>query len=131
MSVLLDGSVLVALMLDDHVHHTAARSWFLRLGDGFATCPITQGTLLRLLIQEGQSAAAAKSVLLELSAHPDHEFWVDALSYRDVSLDGVIGRRQVTDAYLAQLARAHQARLATFDGGLASLHPDVVDLVPR
>lgn len=43
---------------------------------------------------------------------------------------GVIGHRQVTDAYLAQLARAHDGRLASFDQGLAKLHSDVVDLIP-
>jgi predicted nucleic acid-binding protein len=46
-------------------------------------------------------------------------------------MDGVIGHRQVTDAYLAQLARQHNARLATFDAGLAALHSDVADLIPE
>lgn len=36
----------------------------------------------------------------------------------------------VTDAYLAELARARDSRLATFDRGLAELHADVADLVP-
>jgi predicted nucleic acid-binding protein len=48
----------------------------------------------------------------------------------DVSLYGVIGHRQVTDAYLAQLARAHGGRLATFDQGFAKLQLDVAELVP-
>lgn len=43
---------------------------------------------------------------------------------------GVIGHRQVADAYLAGLARARGGRLATFDAGLAALHPDVAELVP-
>ena len=37
---------------------------------------------------------------------------------------------QVTDAYLAQLARGRGARLATFDQALAKLHDDVADFVP-
>ncbi len=41
-----------------------------------------------------------------------------------------MGHRQVTDAYLASLARAHSGRLATMDRGLAALHPDVTVLVP-
>jgi predicted nucleic acid-binding protein len=45
-------------------------------------------------------------------------------------MTGVIGHRQVTDAYLAHLARTRNGRLATFDQGLAKTHPDVVDLVP-
>ncbi|GLY63497.1 hypothetical protein [Amycolatopsis taiwanensis] len=46
-----------------------------------------------------------------------------------MSLNGVLGHRQVTDAYLAQLARAHGGRLATFDPGLATLHTDIADLL--
>jgi hypothetical protein len=44
--------------------------------------------------------------------------------------DGIIGHRQVTDAYLPQLAPAPGARLATFDQGLAKAHPDITELVP-
>ena len=51
-------------------------------------------------------------------------------SYIDVPTQGIIGHRQVTDAYLAQLARAHGSRLATFDQALAKLHHDVAELVP-
>jgi hypothetical protein len=69
-------------------------------------------------------------VLSALSSHPDHDFWSDDLSYLDVDLSRVLGHRQVTDAYLAGLARVHDARLATFDAGLAGAHPDVADLVP-
>jgi predicted nucleic acid-binding protein len=47
-----------------------------------------------------------------------------------VRMQGVVGHRQTTDAYLAQLARSQQGRLATFDAGLAELHRDVADLVP-
>jgi len=32
-------------------------------------------------------------------------------------MTGVIGHRQVTDAYLAALARHHRGQLATFDPG--------------
>lgn len=42
---------------------------------------------------------------------------------------GVIGHRQVTDAYLVALARGHRSRLATFDRGLAALHGDEVELL--
>jgi hypothetical protein len=36
-----------------------------------------------------------------------------------------MGHRQVTDAYLAALARHHGGRPVTFDKGLVALHPDV------
>lgn len=42
----------------------------------------------------------------------------------------MISHRQMTDTYLAQLARANGSRLATFDLGLAKLHADVAELMP-
>lgn len=131
MTALLDANVLIALLVDDHVHHAAAEDWFTGLGGNFATCPVTQGSLLRLLIREGQPAATARAVLRGTTASPRHEFWPDDIPYTDVPVTGLIGHRQVTDAYLARLARVRGARLATFDRALASLHSDVTDLVPE
>jgi uncharacterized protein len=129
MTVLLDANVLIALLVDDHVHHRTAEDWFARLEGKFATSPSTQGSLMRLLIREGQSPATAREVLRAMAASPRHEFWPDDVPYTDVPTAGITGHRQVIDAYLAQLARGHDARLATFDQGLAKLHADVADLV--
>jgi len=129
-TVLLDANVLVALIVNDHVHHSSAETWFLGVTDGFATCPITQGSLIRLLIREGQTAEAARSILRGLAADERHEFWPDDITYADIPTAGIIGHRQVTDAYLAQLARSRASRLATFDQALAKIHADVADLVP-
>jgi predicted nucleic acid-binding protein len=84
---------------------------------------------MRLLVREGQSAAAAHAILDGTTADPRHEFWADDIPYTDVPIQGIIAPRQVTDAYLAQLARAHGSRLATFDQATAKLHHDVADLV--
>ena len=130
MTSLLDANVLIALVVNDHVHHASAEVWFSGLADGFATCPVTQGSLMRLLVREGQTADAASSVLRGVAGHPRHEFWPDDAAYTDVPTAGIIGHRQVTDAYLAQLARRRAARLATFDRALAKLHDDVAELVP-
>jgi uncharacterized protein len=59
--------------------HTAAENWFAGLDGNFATCPVTQGSLLRLLIREGQPAATARAILAGTTAHPQHEFWPDDL----------------------------------------------------
>jgi uncharacterized protein len=128
-AVLLDASVLIALVVDDHVHHGYAEAWFAASAAGFATCPITQGSLMRLLIREGQTAESARSVLQEVASNPRHEFWPDSASYHDIPVTGIIGHRQVTDGYLAHLARSYSARLATFDQALAKLHTDVADLI--
>jgi uncharacterized protein len=130
-TVLLDANVLVALLVDDHVHHAAAEDWFVGLSGNFATCPVTQGSLMRLLIGEGQPASAARDLLNGISAHPRHEFWPDDVSYADVPSQGIVSPRQVTGAYLAQLARVHGGRLATFDQATAKLHHDVAELVPE
>jgi toxin-antitoxin system PIN domain toxin len=129
MTLLLDANVLIALLVADHVHHEPAEAWFAGLKDLFATCPITQGSLMRLLIRDGQSAETARNVIRGVLAHPRHEFWPDDVSYSDVPTAGIVGHRQVTDAYLAQLTRARHGRLATFDEGMAKLHHDIVDLI--
>lgn len=128
MTHLLDGNVLVALVVEDHVHHGVVRAWF-GSSRQFATCPITQGTLLRLLVRGGMGGNGARGVVENLAERDDHEFWPDNLDYSDVDLGHVIGHRQVTDAYLAQLARSRSARLATLDRGMADVHDDVAELV--
>lgn len=129
MTTLLDANVLIALVVVDHVHHEPAEEWLSSTGAAFATCPMTQGSLIRLLLREGQTSGAARELVNGITADQRHEFWPDSVSFDDVSLAGVIGHRQVTDAYLAQLARMHNGRLATFDRGLAQLHSDVAELV--
>ena len=69
-------------------------------------------------------------VLAGITNHPRHEFWPDSIPYHNVRVARVIGHRQVTEAYLAELARSHGGRLAILDQGFAALHGDVVDLIP-
>ncbi|MGH3813143.1 MAG: TA system VapC family ribonuclease toxin [Pseudonocardiaceae bacterium] len=130
MTTLLDSNVLIALAMHEHVHHDAAIDWLASDDGPVATCPITQGALLRMLLRRGVRADQALDQLGIIVAQPRHEFWPDNVPVTDVRLTGVIGHRQVTDAYLAQLARSRASRLATFDQGLAELHPDVAHLVP-
>lgn len=129
MTTLLDANVLIALAIEDHVHHDAAEAWFASSRTRFATCPSTQGALVRLVVRQGGAAQTAVELLRGFVLHRRHEFWPDDISYVDVALRGVVGHRQVTDAYLAQLSRQHGAKLATFDAGLAGLHADVAELV--
>ena len=129
---LLDGNLLVALAIRSHVHHARALAWFYAQPRCFATCSVTEGTLLRLHMMSAAdtSAAAAWSTLARLRQMQGHEFWQDGFSYHEVSHHGLTGHRQITDAWLAELARQRSGRLATLDAGLAALHPDVADLVP-
>ncbi|MFD3703743.1 TA system VapC family ribonuclease toxin [Nocardia sp. NPDC058658] len=129
MTALLDANVLIALVVTDHSHHDAAEEWFAGSSVKFATCPITEGSLLRLLLREGQTSGAALKALEGLSQHERHEFWPDSIPFAGVEMGSVIVHRQVTDAYLAALARSNRGRLVTFDKGLVATHPDVTDLV--
>lgn len=131
-AILLDGNVLVALADQSHVHHAAAERWFHALQLHFASCPITQDRLVRVLMSTRAVADAesARIPLRSLLEHPRHRFWPDAIDYLQMDWKGVLGHRQVTDAYLASVARSNGGRLATFDQGLAALHPDVAELIP-
>ncbi len=130
---LLDGNLLVALRIDTHEHHEIAIEWFGQLTEqsNFATCAITEGTLIRvhMVAAQDRSAAAAWEALSEVRQHQQHRFWNTGFSYGDVAFRGLTGGKQVTDAWLAELARKKQATLATLDAGLAVLHKDVALLV--
>jgi predicted nucleic acid-binding protein len=76
------------------------------------------------------SARTAWQVLKEISLHPKHVWWPDRLSFLDVPHRNLQGSSQVTDAWLAELARRNKGRLATLDSALALLHSDVALLLP-
>lgn len=132
MTWLLDGNALAALMIDSHEHHARVFRWFDERDDPFATCAITQGTLLRvhMLMAVDHSAKAAWTALHRLSAHPDHVYWEEGFDYLEVPFAKVQGHRQVTDAWLATLARRRNGKLLTLDAALAALHRDVALLAP-
>jgi toxin-antitoxin system PIN domain toxin len=130
MAVLIDGNLLIGMAVEDHEHHEVAAHWFAEQNEPVATCPITQGTVVRHLVRNGYAMESGVAFLVALAERNDHEFWPDDLPYAYVPTDGVIGHRQVADAYLAQLARHHAGRVATMDSSFAASHTDVVELVP-
>ncbi|MBN8422277.1 MAG: PIN domain-containing protein [Verrucomicrobia bacterium] len=133
MSWLVDGNGIIALAIKSHPQHARAKAWFETLTDTFHTCSVTEGTFLRLhmmLATDTTSAAAWKNLAL-IQADPMHRFIDDGYSYSQVATRGLQGHKQVTDAWLAQLARRHGARLATLDGGLVATHVDVGFLIPE
>jgi toxin-antitoxin system PIN domain toxin len=128
-SLLLDANVLIALTVLEHEHHERATAWASTV-DGFAICPVVEGALVRFMVRLGESAATAADVIQRIRDLPACEFLPDSISYGDVDLDHVVGHRQVTDAYLVSLARAHDAVLATLDEALASTFPGNTQLLP-
>lgn len=128
-----DGNILAALVIQSHADHQRARAWFHSSGvNRFATCAVTQGTLLRLYLRFTASATSelAWEVLKRLEQDTRHEFWDDGFSYLNVSTHRLQGQRQVTDFWLAELARRHAGKLVTLDQGLAADQPDVAVLIP-
>lgn len=131
MSWIVDGNILVAYALSGHGDHAKATRWFAGLTERFATSSVTQGTLLRLhmILAFDKSADAAWKALAALEAHPLHEYWSDDLPYRDVSFRQIQGPRQVTDAWLVELARRNGGKVATLDKGLAATYPNDAVLI--
>lgn len=121
---LLDVNVLVALFDADHVNHEAAHRWF---GEnrqrGWATCPLTENGLVRIISNPGYPGrrTAVPEVVDRLAAFRasgGHSFWSDVLSLcQDHLFDfsHVGGYRQLTDVYLLALAVFNEGCLVTFD----------------
>jgi toxin-antitoxin system PIN domain toxin len=121
---LLDVNVLIALADCGHEFHRAARKWrddHVHLG--WATCPLTENALLRILAQRGyvRSLGSPEQVLPMLRAlrfGKGHEFWSDEVTFADATLFpslGGVSPTQLTDIYLVGLAVRRGARFATFD----------------
>lgn len=127
-SHLLDANVLIALIVREHEHHAHATAWVTN-ADRVMLCSVVEGALVRALVRLGEPAATAVEVLKALYGANGFEFLRDDLSYVDVPVQDILGHRQVTDAYLVELAKRAEATLATFDKDLASAHEDAV-LIP-
>ena len=133
MSFLLDVNVLIALIDPAHVHREAAHRWFAAEGKAsFATCPITENGVLRIVGHPRYpgttgSPAAAMPALVGLHGLPGHAFWEDSLSLvSETRIDAsrLTASSQITDTYLLALASARGGRLATFDRRLVTAAVD-------
>jgi len=120
---LLDINVLIALLDQGHVLHQSATHWLAREQEhGWATCPITENGVVRIMAQPAypncRPAALVASRLAEACRHPSHAFWPEAISLLQEGLihwPRLLGPRQSTDAYLLALAASHGGRFVTFD----------------
>lgn len=121
---LLDVNLLVALCDADHVHHGPAARWFRsHRVEGWATCPLTENGLLRVLGHHRYPAGpgsleAVRPLLQSLRSIPGHVFWEDSISISDSraipSLQGVTSK-QLTDLYLLALCITKGSGFATLD----------------
>ena len=121
---LLDANVLIALIDQEHSFASAARRWFNLTGStGFATCPITENALVRIMSHKAYPSGARPIGLLlealgDLKNRPGCRFWQDDISLTDTTLfrqDLFSKSADLTDSYLLALAVRNGGRLATFD----------------
>jgi toxin-antitoxin system PIN domain toxin len=125
---LLDVNVLIALVDPQHVQHESSHLWFqAHGGHGWATCPLTQNALLRILGNPRYPNSpgvplVVMSLLQALLAHTAHVFWPDDLSWEAAGVfeaEALLHHGQITDTYLLALAVHHQGRLVSFDRRLS------------
>jgi toxin-antitoxin system PIN domain toxin len=124
----------MALLWENHEHHSKARSWFKGVST-FASCPVVQLGFARVsshpLLGYGLTPELAFGVLRQFIADPRHAFISDDLSCEDrvVRTDLMAGANQITDRYLVALARQHGFSLATLDEPLAKSFEGEMGLV--
>lgn len=129
--MILDVNVLLALTWDQHIHHHAAHERFAEL-EVWSTSPATEAGLVRLLLTEqvvGRKVSGGEALghLEAIRRVPGWNFLADSVSLTEPLIDTrvLMGRRQVTDLQLVNLAAAHNTKLATFDAALRdSLVPE-------
>ena len=121
---LLDINVLIALMDSNHAFHSRAHAWWAAQVRPWASCPLTENGLLRIMASPHYSKNT-RLTLTELAARfdlfvrsTDHAFWPDSLSLRDGNHFRhafILSSKHLTDIYLLALAAANKACLVTFD----------------
>ncbi len=124
-----DVNVQIALVDPSHVQHEDVHRWFGRAGKkSFATCPITENSLLRIVghpkyPNSPGTPSTVVGALAAIRALPGHVFWPDSISVADsefIDASLLSSHARVTDSYLLALARANKGRLATLDHRLAT-----------
>jgi toxin-antitoxin system PIN domain toxin len=125
MRALFDVNVLIAILDQDHVHHWIAHEWWApNRSAGWATCPLTENGMTRIMSQSTYknpiTTTFAIDLLADQVAKTDHAFWPDDISLRDALFDpgSILGPNQITDVYLLALAVKNGGRLVTFDRGV-------------
>ncbi len=130
MSYLLDANALIALIWPTHEHHPRMISWFRQHAQsGWASTALTQAAFVRIACQPAFSGRSipideVADLLLRNLAHPQHRLVALDFGFADVLTTcsgGILGHRQVTDAWLLTTAIRNGRKLVTFDTGLAQL----------
>jgi predicted nucleic acid-binding protein len=113
MTYLLDVNVLIAAIWATHTEHPRADRWL--IGKEVALCPICELGFLRISSHArglGAPMANAERLLQDFWKNLSPAFIHDDFSATEINLRS---SNETTDMYLAELARRHQMKLATFD----------------
>ena len=130
MTHLLDANALIALGWPAHEHHTHMFAWFRQHArHGWASTALTQGAFVRIVSQQAFSGSAiavseVAEMLLRNTAHPKHRLLPLDFGFAEVMVactGGILGHRQITDAWLLTAAIRAGVRLLTFDSGITQL----------
>ena len=134
MRALLDVSVLIPLLDQQHEHNEAAQRWLEdNVQHGWATCAITENGALRIMSQSRYMrpwrVEKVAQALVDMTDTKHHEFWPDAslLEYGVIDWHQVNNPKQITDLYLLVLAAKNNGRLVTFDRRIAKNAVPVAD----
>lgn len=125
MRSLFDVNVVIALIDPQHsLHSPAHRFWKESRSKEWATCPLVENGVVRILTGASYPGASAYTIedvfhlLRNLISSTEHEFWADDLSLLDENrfeAKRILGPKQLTDIYLLGLAASKGGRLVTFD----------------
>jgi hypothetical protein len=128
MRALLDVNILIALLDPDHTFHNRSHSWWRdNSRNGWASCPITENGVVRIMSSNAYSKTAhfPPSEIIQrirvFASNSDHRFWTDDVSLLDDAVfvgDRLHSSRLITDVYLLALAAKHEGCLVTFDEGI-------------
>jgi hypothetical protein len=127
---LLDANALIALCWPTHEHHARMLAWFgQHARKGWATTGLTQAAFVRIVSQQvfsGRSVSIGEvaELLLRNTAHRAHRLVSLDFAFDQVltaCTGGILGHRQVTDAWLLTAAMRNGMKLLTFDTGIGQL----------
>lgn len=127
---LLDANALIALGWPAHEHHERMHAWFARHARaGWGSCALTQAAFVRIICQPafaGRALAVAEvaEVLRRNLAHSAHRLVPLDFGFDEtlrLCTGGIVGHRQLSDAWLLSAAIRANMKLLTFDRGIGQL----------
>jgi uncharacterized protein len=123
-----DVNVLIALFDPQHIAREKARAWHeAHYREGWATCPITENGLLRIVSQpkygNPSTVSTLRTQLQKATASEFHQFWSDDVSLADsrlIDANAPLTSSMLTDVYLLMLAVKNKGRLVTLDSRIST-----------